>query len=145
MAKPGIESLNTRDLLILQLLGDNFSTKDIAFKLGLSPKTVEYHIDSGDNPRCIATKLSLRGKGRTALVRFAVEHKLVTPAEKPKPVLDAITITGLDSLQQSVCQVATLAAKKEADPVQCSCVCQAAEAFVKIERLRMAIKTTYAE
>ena len=145
MPNLGIECLNARDLLILQLLGDNVNTKQIAARLGLSPRTIEYHIDSKENPHSVAAKIGLSGQGRTALVRFACEHQLTTPVAKPKPKLDPVTIDGMDSMAKSICQIATQAANRQADPVQCACLCHSVEAFIKLERLRFTLNAAGAQ
>jgi DNA-binding NarL/FixJ family response regulator len=59
-----IEKLTDREFEIFQLVGEGKSTRDIAQKLGLSPKTVDVHRGN------IKEKLEL--KDATALVRHAV-------------------------------------------------------------------------
>lgn len=52
---------------IIRLIADNYSTKTIAEKLFISPKTVEHHRSN------ICKKLNLTGKN--ALLRYVLEHK----------------------------------------------------------------------
>jgi DNA-binding CsgD family transcriptional regulator len=61
--------LSDREAAVLQLIGDDQSTKQIAATLGVSIKTVETH------RRSIATKLDR--SGIAALTHYAIVHGLV--------------------------------------------------------------------
>lgn len=62
---PNLDSLTDRELQVLQLIGSGMNTRDIAPKLGISPKTVAAHREN------IKVKLGLRD-GR-ALLQFAMD------------------------------------------------------------------------
>ncbi|TAK66877.1 MAG: response regulator transcription factor [Bacteroidetes bacterium] len=63
----GISALTPSERKILRFVGDGFTTKEIADKLSLSPKTIENHRAN------ICDKLQIHGTN--ALFRFAMENK----------------------------------------------------------------------
>jgi DNA-binding CsgD family transcriptional regulator len=65
----GLSSLTQTERIILRLVAENISNKDIADKLFISIRTVETHRNN------ICQKLNLQGTN--ALLRFALEHKPV--------------------------------------------------------------------
>ena len=65
---PG-ESLTPREAEIIALVSEGLSNKAIAFKLGISRRTVEGHISR--------TLAKIGASSRTELLRFAIEHGIV--------------------------------------------------------------------
>jgi DNA-binding NarL/FixJ family response regulator len=65
----GILSLTPRQIAVLQLIADGLTAKEIAFRLGLSPRTAEFH------RQCIMERLDLHSTAE--LTRFAIESGLV--------------------------------------------------------------------
>ena len=63
----GLDSLTASELRILKLIASDMTTKEIAAKLGLSPKTVENHRSN------MSAKLGLTGSH--SLLKFAFENK----------------------------------------------------------------------
>ena len=64
---------------MLQLIAEGLTAKEIAFRLGLSPRTAEFH------RQCIMERLDLHSTAE--LTRFAIESGLIgaplTPKESP--------------------------------------------------------------
>jgi DNA-binding NarL/FixJ family response regulator len=54
---------------VLKLVGDGATSKDIALKLDISPKTAQVHRDN------LKQKLNLRSTAE--MVRYAIKHKIV--------------------------------------------------------------------
>ena len=65
----GIFSLTPRQIAVLQLIADGLTAKEIAFRLGLSPRTAEFH------RQCIMERLDLHSTAE--LTRFAIESGLI--------------------------------------------------------------------
>jgi len=133
--------LSTRDLTILKHIALGETTKGIAAKLGLSPKTAEFHISGTENPHSLAKKLGTAD--RTQMARFAVERGLVTPGEKlveipsaKKPVPEP-AFKNVEDLKGAVLKAATRAANHDADPIQVSALCSAVDAYVKLLRVQL--------
>lgn len=68
-AVPGLSKLTASELRILKMIASDMTSKEIAGKLGLSPRTVENHRTN------ISNKLHLRGTH--SLVKFAFENRSV--------------------------------------------------------------------
>ncbi len=66
---PGHEALSEREMQVLRLIAEGYSNRGIAEQLNLSVKTVETYRAR------IMEKLGLRG--RVALVRYALRHRLL--------------------------------------------------------------------
>ncbi|MGH0030369.1 MAG: response regulator transcription factor [Myxococcota bacterium] len=66
----GANALTSREIEVLRLIASDYSSPEIASRLGLSPRTVETHRSS------LMSKLELRKTA--ALVRYAVREGLVT-------------------------------------------------------------------
>jgi DNA-binding NarL/FixJ family response regulator len=64
--------LTLRELEVLRLLSDGSTSKDIAQRLGISPKTAQAHREN------IKNKLGLRSTAE--MVRYAIKHKIVKSA-----------------------------------------------------------------
>jgi DNA-binding NarL/FixJ family response regulator len=64
---PGLADLTPTEVRVLKLVAGNKTSKEIAYDLSISPKTVENHRAN------IAAKLNLNGNN--ALLRFALENK----------------------------------------------------------------------
>jgi DNA-binding NarL/FixJ family response regulator len=64
---PGLADLTPTEIRVLKLVAGNKTSKEIAYDLSISPKTVENHRAN------IAAKLKLNGNN--ALLRFALENK----------------------------------------------------------------------
>jgi DNA-binding NarL/FixJ family response regulator len=62
-------NLTRREREVLKMVGEGATSKDIAIKLGISPKTAQVHREN------LKQKLNLRTTAE--LVRYAVKHKLV--------------------------------------------------------------------
>jgi two-component system, NarL family, response regulator NreC len=70
MAKQGNKfTLTRREREVLKLIGDGATSKDIALKLDISPKTAQVHRDN------LKQKLNLRSTAE--MVRYAIKHKIV--------------------------------------------------------------------
>ncbi len=65
--KKGLDQLTPTELRVLRLVADNCTSKEIAKRLFISPRTVDTHRNN------IAGKLELRGS--RGLLLFALEHK----------------------------------------------------------------------
>jgi HD-GYP domain-containing protein (c-di-GMP phosphodiesterase class II) len=72
---PFVAGLTQREVDVLAYLARGGTTKDIGAALGLSPKTVDNHIQS------IYGKLGVKTRGGATL--FAMEHGLLRPGETP--------------------------------------------------------------
>jgi DNA-binding NarL/FixJ family response regulator len=68
-SQPGVATLTASERRIMQLIAEYKTSKEIAELLCVSPRTVENHRAN------IASKLELRGSH--ALIRFAVEHRVL--------------------------------------------------------------------
>ncbi|MGH7780310.1 MAG: response regulator [Candidatus Binataceae bacterium] len=62
-------TLTRREREVLRLIGDGATTKEIAQRLGISPKTAQVHREN------LKQKLDLRSTA--AIVRYAIKHKLI--------------------------------------------------------------------
>ena len=62
-------ALTRREREVLKLVGDGATSKDIALKLDISPKTAQVHRDN------LKQKLNLRSTAE--MVRYAIKHKIV--------------------------------------------------------------------
>lgn len=130
--------LNEKDLQVLALIGEGKSTKEIAFEFGLSPKTIEARIDGAENGASIAAKLGLRGKGRAALIRYAIESGLVKPKDAPKPLKSAIKVLkNSNDLVQSLLEGAGKAAAGTADVLQLNALCNCSDALCRVFVVQM--------
>jgi len=65
--KPGLNDLTATERRVLNLIAEEQTTREIAGKLFISPRTVDTHRAN------ICRKLDLHGS--LALVKFAIEHK----------------------------------------------------------------------
>ena len=61
--------LTRREREVLSLIGEGATSKDIAARLGISPKTAQVHRDN--------LKQKLKAKSTAAMVRYALKHKLI--------------------------------------------------------------------
>jgi two-component system response regulator NreC len=61
--------LTRREREVLSLIGEGATSKDIAARLGISPKTAQVHRDN--------LKQKLKAKSTAAMVRYAIRHKLI--------------------------------------------------------------------
>jgi DNA-binding CsgD family transcriptional regulator len=61
--------LTLRELEVLRLLSDGSTSKDIAQRLGISPKTAQAHREN------IKNKLGLRSTAE--MVRYAIKHRII--------------------------------------------------------------------
>ena len=65
--------MTEREIDVLRLVAQGATAKEIAARLGISPKTAQAHRDN------VKQKLDL--KTTAAMVRYAVRHKLVRPGD----------------------------------------------------------------
>jgi two-component system response regulator NreC len=70
-SRSGEPVLTLREREVIRLVGQGATSKEIAERLGISPKTVQVHRDN------LKRKLSLRTTAD--LVRYAIRHKIVRP------------------------------------------------------------------
>jgi len=63
------KQLSKRQAQVLKLLADGLANKEIASKLGISPRTVEFHRIQ------IQRRTGLHGTA--ALIRYAIQHRLI--------------------------------------------------------------------
>jgi DNA-binding NarL/FixJ family response regulator len=72
-AAPGggvsVVKLTRREREVLSLIGEGATSKEIAARLGISPKTAQVHRDN--------LKQKLKAKSTAAIVRYAIKHKLI--------------------------------------------------------------------
>jgi DNA-binding NarL/FixJ family response regulator len=68
-ARSDRSTLTQREREVLRLIGEGATSKDIAQKLGISPKTAQVHREN------LKGKLNLRTTA--AIVRYAIKHKIV--------------------------------------------------------------------
>lgn len=66
---PSGPRLTRREREVLRLIGDGATSKEIAARLGISPKTAQVHRDN------LKQKLNLRSTA--AMVRYAIKHRLI--------------------------------------------------------------------
>jgi DNA-binding NarL/FixJ family response regulator len=64
-----LASLTPRQISVLQLIAEGLTAKEIAFRLGLSPRTAEFH------RQCIMERLDLHSTAE--LTRYAIENGLL--------------------------------------------------------------------
>jgi two-component system response regulator NreC len=64
-----VVKLTRREREVLSLIGEGATSKDIATRLGISPKTAQVHRDN--------LKQKLKAKSTAAMVRYAIKHKLI--------------------------------------------------------------------
>jgi DNA-binding NarL/FixJ family response regulator len=67
--EPGASRLTRREREVLRFIGEGATAKEVALKLGISPKTAQVHREN------LKQKLNLRSTA--ALVRYAIRHKLI--------------------------------------------------------------------
>jgi DNA-binding NarL/FixJ family response regulator len=64
-----VVKLTRREREVLSLIGEGTTSKEIAARLGISPKTAQVHRDN--------LKQKLKAKSTAAIVRYAIKHKLI--------------------------------------------------------------------
>ena len=64
-----VVKLTRREREVLSLIGEGTTSKEIATRLGISPKTAQVHRDN--------LKQKLKAKSTAAMVRYAIKHKLI--------------------------------------------------------------------
>ena len=69
--RPILDLLTQREREVLRLIGEGATSKEVAHRLGISPKTAQVHRDN------LKQKLNLRTTA--ALVRYAIKHRIVNP------------------------------------------------------------------
>jgi DNA-binding NarL/FixJ family response regulator len=70
-SRPIFDRLTRREREVLRLIGQGATSKDVALRLGISPKTAQVHRDN------LKQKLNLHTTA--ALVRYALKHHIVNP------------------------------------------------------------------
>jgi len=68
-APRGVVKITPREREVLRLIGEGATSKDIAARLGISPKTAQIHRDN--------LKRKLKANSTAAMVRYAIKHKLI--------------------------------------------------------------------
>jgi hypothetical protein len=127
------------------MLGLGMTRKAIGDELGISQKTVEFHISGTDNPKSLTASLGL---GSHELVRFAIEHGMVKPGEKtmnPRtqpngngqsaPAAHKLKSTG--DLAQALLDAASAAAAGSADVLQVNALCQCTSSLIELAKLQI--------
>jgi DNA-binding CsgD family transcriptional regulator len=66
-----LDVLSRREREVIRLIGQGATSKEIADRLGISPKTAQVHRDN------LKHKLSLHTTAD--LVRYAIKHRIVNP------------------------------------------------------------------
>jgi DNA-binding NarL/FixJ family response regulator len=61
--------LTRREREVLRLIGEGATAKEIAARLGISPKTAQIHREN--------LKRKLKANSTAAMVRYAIKHKLI--------------------------------------------------------------------
>lgn len=74
-SESALGSLTPRQVSVLQLIAEGLTAKEIAFKLGLSPRTAEFH------RQCIMERLDLHSTAE--LTRFAIGEGLINATLEP--------------------------------------------------------------
>jgi DNA-binding NarL/FixJ family response regulator len=69
--RPILDLLTRREREVLRLIGQGATSKEVAHRLGISPKTAQVHRDN------LKQKLNLRTTA--ALVSYAIKHRIVNP------------------------------------------------------------------
>lgn len=77
----GLVSLTPRQIAVLQLIAEGLTAKEIAVRLGLSPRTAEFH------RQCIMERLNLHSTAE--LTRFAISEGLIHVALTNSQSVDA--------------------------------------------------------
>jgi DNA-binding NarL/FixJ family response regulator len=70
-SRPILDLLTRREREVLRLIGQGATSKEVAHRLGISPKTAQVHRDN------LKQKLNLHTTA--ALVRYALKHRIVNP------------------------------------------------------------------
>jgi DNA-binding NarL/FixJ family response regulator len=70
-SRPIFDLLTRREREVLRLIGQGATSKEVAHRLGISPKTAQVHRDN------LKQKLNLHTTA--ALVRYALKHRIVNP------------------------------------------------------------------
>lgn len=145
MKEPRPFGLGEKELAILRMLSLSLPRKEIALKLGLSPKTVDWYIGwSEENPNSIGSVLKLRSVAE--MVRFAVEHGLVKPGERTMEKAQVVNAQAVrvpagfkttGDLAQALLQAAAQAAEGLADVLQVNALCQCTDSLIHLARLQM--------
>lgn len=140
--------LTEQQMEILRMLGVGVSTKAIAIKLGISEKTVEFHIAGTENPNSLYKALQCRS--RAELIRFAIEHGLVKPGDKAEPdkaspekAPPATVLKTTSDLGGALLRCASLAAEGKADVLQVNALCQCTDSLIELARLTMQVRDRY--
>ncbi len=68
-SRPTLARLTRREREVLRLIGQGATSKEVAQRLGISPKTAQVHRDN------LKQKLNLRTTA--AMVRYAIKHRIV--------------------------------------------------------------------
>ncbi len=68
-SRPAHDALTRREREVLRLIGQGATSKEVAQRLGISPKTAQVHRDN------LKQKLNLHSTA--AMVRYAIKHRLV--------------------------------------------------------------------
>jgi DNA-binding NarL/FixJ family response regulator len=68
-ARPSSSRLTRREREVLRLIGEGATTKEIAMKLAISPRTAQVHREN------LKQKLNLRSTA--SIVRYAIKHKII--------------------------------------------------------------------
>jgi DNA-binding NarL/FixJ family response regulator len=68
-SRPTLDLLTRREREVLRLIGQGATSKEVAHRLGISPKTAQVHRDN------LKQKLNLRTTA--AMVRYAIKHRIV--------------------------------------------------------------------
>jgi DNA-binding CsgD family transcriptional regulator len=124
--QPASRSLTTRQADVLRGIASSENTKEIAARIGKSPKTVEYHR---------AKLMQKTGTNDVAgLTRFAVEHNQIMSNNKPvvKPTKEVRGLAGIAEVAAEFCSQAQAGT---VNPIHVAAFSQAADVYLKVAQL----------
>jgi hypothetical protein len=144
-SRNALAGLTAQQSQILKMLALGMLPKAIGPELGLSPKTVEFHIGGPENPRSIKRLLGLN---RAGMVRYAVENGLVRPGDKAmndnESMLPLVppgrSMKTTSDLAQALLTAAAQASEGKANVLQVNVLCACTQALVNLTRMEIQAK-----
>lgn len=136
-----MKGLTAKEGEIVRLLALDLGVKEIADRLGVSAKTVEWHLNGTENRRSVYAVLGVRSKAAAA--RWAVENGLVKPGEKmedkmmEQPRQEEPKVETSGDLARVLMRAAAQAAAGKANPLQVNALCQCTQALIGLTRMTL--------